>query len=632
MHPGHRWAGAIFVIGGLVLATAAGAQEVVIPVKGPAPGARTGLIVGQVVDAATGAAIPNAVVQISLPKYYEDPASPKDRVMADGEGRFFFAELPPGDYYVRATKEGYAGAVYGQQRPSGPTRLLTLAEGERRTDVKLSVWKYSAIAGTVVDEAGEPVIGVKVYALSREFLAGRPRFGKMITQPWTVPTATTDDRGMFRISALTPADYAIAVPSTQTTVPVAVLNSFPQNSSLRGDLLMAVQPNGGSNASAVYATFPLGQSRAQQLGDVALLTMNGVQIPPPPTPAGRLDVYPTTYYPAALTASAARLITVKAGEERADVSVKLQPTSAVRVSGRLITPSGAPPGPTIVRLIGASALDVSEDGFETVVGMSDANGRFTLLGVPPGDYVLKTNDRFISIRVRQGLAGLWAEQAVSVGANDIDDLAITMRPPVIVSGRIESHAANPLPALAARAVAFERPSGERGFAAEVSGGNFSIAATAGRYIVRPMEISGWVVDSVMIDGKNVTDAVVDISGDTSLVVSYTDRRSPVAGAVKDARGVAAAGALALVFPANPERWVGYGTNPRTLKSAQAGQDGEYKIDHLPPGEYFVVAMDGAAGENWMDPKTLELLARQASKITVVAGEPTVLDLTLKVIR
>jgi hypothetical protein len=456
----------------------------------------------------------------------------------------------------------------------------------------------------------------------------------MITQPWAVPAATTDDRGMFRISALSPADYAIAVPSTQTTVPVAVLNSFAQNSSLRGNLLMAVQPNGGSDSNAVYETFPLGQSRAQQMGDVALLTMNGVQIPPPPSAAGRLAVYPTTYYPAAMTVSAATLITVKAGEERADISVKLRPTPAVRVAGRLVTPSGAPPGPTIVRLIGASALDVADEGFETVVGMSDASGRFTLLGVPPGDYVLKTDDRFMSIDVRQGRTRFWAQQTVSVGVTDVRDLVITMRPPVMVEGRIEYDSTSGPPAgtRAPFVVPFERPTGERGFGAELVNGAFAIAATAGQYIVRPMEISGWVVDAVTIDGKNVTDAVIDIAADTSLVVRYTDRRSPVSGIVKDARGVANAGALALVFPTNPERWLGYGANPRTLRSAPTDRDGAYKFDHLPPGEYFVVAIDDAGGDNWTDPKTLALLARQASKITLVAGESKTLDLVVKAIR
>ena len=40
-------------------------------------------------------------------------------------------------------------------------------------------------------------------------------------------------------------------------------------------------------------------------------------------------------------------------------------------------------------------------GFETVTGMSDEAGRFTLLGVPPGEYVLQQANRFLSRALRE---------------------------------------------------------------------------------------------------------------------------------------------------------------------------------------------------------------------------------------
>ena len=612
------------------------------PTTGAPSGPRTGLIVGQVVDAITGVPIPEAIVLLTMPKYLQDlPTTPKGRVMADSEGRYFFADLPAGDYFLRASKEGYAGGVYGQRRASGETQLFSLSEGERRTDAKLTLWKYAAITGTVVDEVGEPVVGVAVYALSRDFIGGRVRYGKMNTEPWAVPTAATDDRGTFRISHLTPASYVIVVPSTQTTVPVAILGSYAQNPALLNGLLDAVLPNGSSNWRAELENTPVGQPRTQQVGDVALLTMNRVLIPPPATPAGRIDTYRTTYYPAAMTANTATVITLQSGEERTDADVKLRPVPAVRLSGRLVTPAGTPPPPTSIRLVGDAAMEVADAGFETVTGMSDAGGRFTLLGVPSGAYVLKNANTRLSIAARQGLPAFWVQQPVSVGSSDVEDLTVELRPALRVEGRIEWRGASgrqPTPGeIATRGVALEPPFGEQSTFAPAAENNnratFSTVAPAGQYIVRPMEASGWVVQSVALDGKDITDKAFDLQADaTSLVVVYTDRRSTVSGTVKDARGVVSADAVVLAFPTDPERWSGYGTNPRSVKSAAASRAGVYTFENLPAGEYFLIAIDGADADGWTDPQNLEVLARQATKVTVAAGEPRTLDLTLKAIR
>ncbi len=67
--------------------------------------------------------------------------------------------------------------MYAQRRPTGDGQNLALAEGERVIDAKLPLWKCAVIGGTVVDEAGEPVIGVTVQALAKDVAGGRTVYG-----------------------------------------------------------------------------------------------------------------------------------------------------------------------------------------------------------------------------------------------------------------------------------------------------------------------------------------------------------------------------------------------------------------------------------------------------------------------
>src|SRR5262245_52810025 len=307
----------------------------IVPTNGAPQGPRTGMIVGQVVDTA-GAPVPDAIVRLAMPKYSPDlPTTPGGRVMADREGRFFFADLPPGDYFLQASKDGYADGTFAQRQPRGQSLPFTLAENERRTDVTLRLWKYGAIGGTVVDEAGEPVVGVGVRALAKIVVGGRERFGTTELSAESAPTAVTDDRGMFRLSKLLPGTYVVAVPSTQTTLPVSLLEPSVQDASLRAEMFF-----GG-----IMEVAPLGQPRVQQTGDFAMLTLNHVLIPPPARGDGRPAVYRTTYFPAAATAAAASPIVVESGEERTDVNIALEPVPAVNISGRLVTPDGSAPPP-----------------------------------------------------------------------------------------------------------------------------------------------------------------------------------------------------------------------------------------------------------------------------------------------
>lgn len=626
-----------FVAAVLALGERGAAQ--VIATSGAPQGPRTAIVVGQVIDGISGEPMPDAIVTLNLPAFLPTLATtPRGRAMADPEGRFFFTDLPAGEYYLAATADGYITGQYAQRRPSARGELLPLKEGERRTDVVLRVWKHAVIGGTVVDEAGEPVVGVAFRALARDIVSGRARFGA--ESSFSVPSTLTDDRGVFRLSRVQPGTYAVVAPSMHTTVPLSVMNGW-DNNTLRLELWRA----------SVYEVSGLGQPRTQQVGDFAVMTLNSVLIPPQPGADGRMSMYRTTYYPSATSAAAGTAVTVAAGEDRTDLAITLRPVPAARVSGQLVTPDGSAPPPTAIKLIGEAMTDVitrslpsgiAEVGFETATAVSDAAGRFTLLGVPPGAYTLKHADELLVRSAEGGRTAYWVNQRITVPAGDLRDLVVNLRPAIRIAGRVQFSAGLTPPATLPPnlgSLTLENPSVEatQVFAStrEAGGkGGFSTIGPGGRYLARALETGGWFVESITLDGKDITERPFDLETDaTSFVVTYTNRASKVTGVVKDARGAVAAGAIVIAFPTDQQRWMDYGRSPRFLRSVPMSMKGSYTFDHLPPGDYYVIAIEGIDGDGWRDPKVLQALATRAERLTVAAGPASqTVDLTVRSIR
>ena len=205
-----------FLVTILTLPAAAAAQ---FPPGPPPPLARgTAVIVGQVVDAATGKGISSAIVTLAGSR----------RAMTTSDGRFAFRALPSGSHSLSAAKSGYIGGAYGMRRPDGATLPVVLADGERRGDLVIWMWRQGSISGSIVDEAGEPVVGIQVAALRRTTVGGRRRFAQS-------GVGTTDDRGVYRLSRLAPGDYAVGMIASQVSVPAATVRQFEQTVMSGGD-------------------------------------------------------------------------------------------------------------------------------------------------------------------------------------------------------------------------------------------------------------------------------------------------------------------------------------------------------------------------------------------------------------
>jgi hypothetical protein len=236
----------------------------------------------------------------------------------------------------------------------------------------------------------------------------------------------------------------------------------------------------------------------------------------------------------------------------------------------------------------------------------------------------------------------WAELPIDVGADDVTDLRISLRPSITVSGEIvwDGPPANRLnPASGQTYEAFpsvqlEPADGDaRLFPTRTGLGvpatqKFSIAGLrAGEYVIRPSVYSGTTVVRIVANGQDVTTRTIDTSsGDISgVVITMTTKATKISGSVRDVTEPARRTSV-VAFPIEKRQWSRYGLTPLTIATTLF-RGPSYTLTGLPPGEYFVVAVDAAFGGEWRDPAWLEAASRVATRVTLKWDEPVTVDLS-----
>jgi protocatechuate 3,4-dioxygenase beta subunit len=179
-----------------IVAPAARAQAPARDTKAPQTG--TAIIKGRVTSAENGAPLRRVRLVLSAPAL-----SRPFYAATDAQGRYEFTELPAGRYTLSASKNTYVTLQYGQRRAFESGKPIELADGVMMEKVDFTLPRGCVIAGTVVDQAGEPVAGVQVAALRSRYVSGKRKLDSVGR------AVDTNDLGQYRLYGLQPGTYCV---------------------------------------------------------------------------------------------------------------------------------------------------------------------------------------------------------------------------------------------------------------------------------------------------------------------------------------------------------------------------------------------------------------------------------------
>jgi hypothetical protein len=531
-------------------------RDVAVPVG-------TAAIAGKVTAADTGRPVKRARVVVA------GGGRPR-AATTDEQGRFRVTALPAGSYNVIATKTGFVDGAFGQRRAVRTGTPVELTDGQQRGDVDLKLMRGGVVTGRILDEDGEPLARAMVTVLRQQYVRGE----KQLT---TAGGDQSDDRGQFRVFGLPPGDYFVSA-------------------TVGGAVEQMLRQMGGP-----------GRGGAEQAADST--------------------GYAATYYPGVTAAGDATRVKLTASQELAGIDFQLQIVPLATVNGVVVG------GPAMVMLMpqegpvggrgggrggGPGGLMLG-GGFRSMTGQ---DGTFSIPNVTPGKYT-------IVARAEGGPSGggtRSASQPLVVSGAEVN-VVLTTAPGVALSGSVTFESAGtPAPTSFAGFRVTALPLGSAVIArnvrpADVSeAGHFSaMDVTPGQYLIRGVGPRGWTMKSVYVDGRDVTDQVLDVKAENigGINVIFTDRYSGLSGTVRDGRGNAVPDLTVILFPSDENLWL---PQSRRIVTARADAAGTYKLLQIPAGDYLAAVVDDVEPGEWFDPAFLEELKAQATRVKIAEGE------------
>jgi hypothetical protein len=331
-----------------------------------------------------------------------------------------------------------------------------------------------------------------------------------------------------------------------------------------------------------------------------------------------------TCYPSTVMEAESAPIDVAGGD--AEIEIRLQRHRLFTISGIVLDLSGAPADHADIELV-----RYEKDG-SSGRGLNTQHGRFTVHGVAPGDYglVARVGNFYNLADKRERLVGF---VPLRIDSSDIEDIVVHLVRPASIRGRVTAGDGSvpPMKGLAVRAWPDAETNriqaGPLPEAAIEDDLTFQLKDLYGRYTLQVESLpDGWIVGSIRYRGQEILELPTEFqfgSDPRELQIVLSNRPARMIARVLDDRGSPTEDAIVLLLRADQRFWSG-----QTHLRLAYPQRGAHEYSDIPPGEYYVVALEPEDVPSPTDLERLKALCALGQRVTFLENDHRTIDLPL----
>ena len=536
---------------------------------------------GVAIIAGTDEPVSNAVIELK----WNGEGTP-DPILAatQANGRFLFRSVPPGDYLVVASRNGYLRAELGQRSPTRRGVPLTLAPAQQVAGVRVAMTPTAAISGRILDGAGQPMPGIAVQLVRPLFQDGR----RMMT---VMKSMLTNDLGEYRIFWVAPGSYYVNV------IP-------PPDTPAGGGIPLVLNPYGQPAGRSLW--WDQSNVTARPLG-------SGLR---------ETEAYLPMFFPGTADESSATPVELQPGADIRGIDIRLTPVRAWRVQGLILNGTTRQPVPgATVQLLSLT------DGrmFQTT---SDTMGMYSIARVSSGPYAL------LSAVQSAGLARL-----MNVEVRDADiDARVELQPFLSLSGRLNG--VDPSAFTVRLRLDFPIQNPPQLNATPAADGSFTFRTVPpGDYRVFvapvllpqlppppsvPSTLQNTYVKTIRMGSMDVLNGRlrIDQQPASTLEITLGSDAGSLNGRVLNARQEPAAAVTVVLLPDVERRLI----RTDLYRVTNTDQSGRFLLESLPPGEYRLFAWENVDDREWQDPAFMRRHEEMGRTVRITENERQSLDI------